>query len=249
MQQSQPKPTQVARRPTNGLSIGQILSSMTLQHSMRSMSAVSKQAIALRERYRKPSALLAEYHTALQGQIGAACPTVDLCQQIPSPTLCVVGEAYPSDNGKSAVIIFLQTHLTMVCTYACTKDKMDDAVMADLCQQIAAEHGGLTMLEFVLFCSRYRSKRYGDFYGTVSPSHILAALNEFEREKRDDAGRAYEREEQQRREREAEESRKNAITWEEYCRLKGKDPKSPSPYSQLGLKTPENAISLPSKAK
>lgn len=137
----------------------------------------------------------------------------------------------------------------MVCTYACTKDKMDDAVMADLCQQIAAEHGGLTMLEFVLFCSRYRSKRYGDFYGTVSPSHILAALNEFEREKRDDAGRAYEREEQQRREREAEESRKNAITWEEYCRLKGKDPKSPSPYSQLGLKTPENAISLPSKAK
>lgn len=204
--------------------------------------------MALRQRYR-PSVLLAEYNTTLQGVIGGACPTIDLCRKLQSPTLRVLGEAFPSDNGKSALAIFLQTHLTMVCTYADTKGKMDEAVLDDLCVQIASEHGAMTMAEFILFCSRYRSKRYGDFYGTVSPSHILAALNTFEREKRDDNGRAYERAEQERRRREDEEHRKNAISWEEYCRQTGKDPNTPSPFVTLAGKTTANGVSLTAKTR
>lgn len=155
-------------------------------------------------------------------------------------------EAYPATEARSAVSIFLQSHIAVVCAYADTKAKMDADVLADLCQQIAAEHCGLTMIEFVLFCNRFRSKRYGDFYGSVSPSHILAALNKFEDEKRFDQGEAYGRELAARLAREAEEREQKAVTWEEYCRMKGKDPKSASPFQQLADKKAANAISLTS---
>lgn len=238
MQQNQT--TQIAKRPTTGLSVRQVLSSMTLQHSTQSAS-VSKQAVELRCLYPKPSALLAEYSTDLQGQVGAACPTVDLCRQIPSPTLSVLAEAYPANGAVSAVSVFLQSHLAVVCAYADTKSKMDADVLADLCQQIAAEHCGLTMIEFVLFCNRFRSKRYGDFYGSVAPSHILAALNTFEGEKRFDQNEAYGRELAARMKCEAKERSEKSVTWEEYCKMKGKDPKTASVFLQPCNKNQQKA--------
>lgn len=157
----------------------------------------------------------------------------------------MLGEAYPANGARSAVSVFLQSHLAVVCAYADTKAKMDADVMADLCQQIAAEHSSMTMIEFVLFCNRFRSKRYGDFYGSVAPSHILAALNQFEHDKRFDFGEANSREQAAQLARDIEERKQNAVTWEEYCKMTGKDAKTYSPFHQPTEKDGDKAISGP----
>lgn len=55
---------------------------------------------------------------------------------------------------------------------------------------------------------------YGDFYGSVSPLTIMVALRQFMVER----SVAIDKKNQEKREEEMEESRKNAITWEEYCK-------------------------------
>lgn len=157
----------------------------------------------------------------------------------------MLDEAYPANGACSAVSVFLQSHLAVVCAYADTKAKMDADVLSDLCQQIAAEHCGLTMIEFVLFCNRFRSKRYGDFYGSVAPSHILDALNTFEGEKRFDQGDAYGRERAAQLARDIEEREQKAVTWEEYCKMTGKDPMTYSPFHQQAEKICDKVVSEP----
>ena len=168
-----------------------------------------------------------EYNIDLQVIAMSACPTIDMCADVHSPMLCTLAEAFPTvvtDKGErveSTAITWMQAHLIAVSKYVNVKMKMSDWQMNALCQQIIADYPYVTMMEFILFCARLRSGQYGSFYGSIDPLIITKAFSSFMDDRNQDYGKRYEREKIERAERDAEESKRKSIGWEEYCRLEG----------------------------
>lgn len=112
--------------------------------------------------------------------------------------------------------VLIKTHLLGVSDFVGVKTKMEDWQMDELCDQIAMEYGDLNVLEFICFCSRLRSGKYETFYGNIDPMQITKSLESFYEDRRYDINRAWEAEEKVRRDKEWEESRKKAISFEEW---------------------------------
>ena len=177
---------------------------------------MSDAAKALRKAY-KPSQITAEYPIDLQIIIMGACPTVDCCAKVKSPMLCVLSEAFPAftdrqmNKVENMAISWMQGQLIAVSAFTNVRDKMSDWQMTALCQQILADYPTVTMLEFILFCARLRTGLYEDFYGSVDPMRIIKSFRSFMDDRRHDYDRLYEEERKVKAEREAEESKKNAV--------------------------------------
>ena len=146
-----------------------------------------------------------------------ACPTVDSCAKVESPMLCVLSEAFPAfvdkqmNKVENTAISWMRGQLIAVSAFTNVRDKMSDWQMTALCQQILADYPTTTMLEFVLFCARLRTGMYEDFYGSVDPMRIIKSFRSFMDDRRHDYDRLYEEERKVKAEREAEESKKNAV--------------------------------------
>ena len=160
----------------------------------------------------------------LQTVAMSACPTIDCCQKVESPTLSTLSIAYPAfvtRDGKkieNTAITWMQGQLLAVCNFVNVSGKMTDWQLITLCQQIIADHPTITMMEFVLFCSRLRSGQYCSFYGTIDPLLILKAFSDFVEDRKKDYWRKMEADRKEKAEREAAEAKKNAVSWEEYCK-------------------------------
>lgn len=81
---------------------------------------------------------------------------------------------------------------------------------------IVVQYGYLKVDELQLFFFYFCAARYRHFYKYFDPSIIILSLRDFLR----DRSRAYEEHERREREREQEEWKKDAITYEEYQKLK-----------------------------
>ena len=88
--------------------------------------------------------------------------------------------------------------------------------MRTLATIIANDYHWLKIDELLLFFFRFKSAHYLHFYSYFDPHVILGSLKMFINER----ARVHERKEQEEREKEAENSRRNAITYEEYLRMK-----------------------------
>lgn len=228
---------------------------MILQRQTNSIISSNEKAVALRKQF-SPSQITGMFPTGLQVVIMGACPTVDCCAKVKSPMLGTLAMAYPTfyDNeGKKIDIAlsWMKGQFTEVSAFANVKEKMNDWQLECLCQQILADYPTLTMMEFILFCARLRSGLYEDFYGSVDPMRILKSFRMFINDKRKDDWRAEEERRRVQKEREDEESRKNAITWEQYCEMhdiKDRPTPFPSPASkkqsvkQQPKETPEEIL-------
>lgn len=78
------------------------------------------------------------------------------------------------------------------------------------------EYHYLKITELMLFFYYFKTGRYGKFYGAVDPLVITCSLRDFIVER----GVAISRHEQEQREHREAESRKNAITYEQYLQMK-----------------------------
>jgi len=172
--------------------------------------------VALRKNY-KPSQITAEYSVDLQVLIMSACPTVDCCAKVESPTLSILQQAYPAfsksngENVESVAISWMQGHLIAVSSFCNVREKMSDWQLKALCQQILTDYPTTTMVEFVLFCARLRSGMYEDFYGSVDPMRIIKSFRSFQEDRRRDYCKKYDEERQAKVERELKESREKAV--------------------------------------
>lgn len=178
-------------------------------------------------RKQTPSTIIAAYSIELQDSATAAFPTVDKANDIPSPKLGVMSEAFPAhvdprtgEEVKDMAVVWMQSQLIAVSMFCGARDKMTDWQSNSLCVQIINEHPTLTLMEFILFCARLRSSRYGKFYGTIDPAAILGALDLFLQDRRRDIWRKKEEEERIAKEKEMEEHRKKAITFEQWQEIK-----------------------------
>lgn len=161
------------------------------------------------------------YNPSLQSKLPAACNSIYSAYSVKdTPTLACMYQAY----GESTALIWIKAQLIRVNDFVGTRLKLTDDQLEDLAIQILAEYDYLNMLEFILFCGRLRSGKYEDFYSSVDPMRILKSLDCFCRDRATDINREVAKIEKEKREKELEESRKNAISLEQYvenCKANG----------------------------
>lgn len=179
---------------------------------MEKTESISPRALALRNENR-PTDVAKIYNLELQKEL-VQCKDLSVLNRIrETPTFCMLEQAWGLEYVSRVII---KVHLLGVSDFVGVKTKMEDWQMDELCDQIAMEYGDLNVLEFICFCSRLRSGKYETFYGTIDPMQITKSLAEFYEDRRADINRAWAKEEKERMDMEWEESRKNAISFEEY---------------------------------
>ena len=132
-----------------------------------------------------------------------------------SPTLISLNKLY----GQGAAEVWLAAEVQEACLFMGIKEMPDINQTEKLVKIIALQYGYLKVDELQLFFFNFCSAKYRHFYSTFDPSIIILSLRDF----LSDRSRAYEKREQRERDREREEWKKNAITYEEYQRRKKRE--------------------------
>ena len=136
------------------------------------------------------------------------------CFRRESPTFVRIDLTYGKGSSANWMYNILQG---MFVFLGVTNDKFSKEQIYNLACNIYANYKTLKVVEFLLFVSRFESGKYGKFYGDTSYALTVGdALNQFmvEREHH------YADIERQRAEKKIEESKKGAVTFEEYKRMK-----------------------------
>lgn len=150
--------------------------------------------------------------------------------------LCITGK-YPTlseikrDYGKTIPIAWLVPQLQNLSWYCGVKDKLNSKQLEECAYIIAADFSFLKVSEIMLFFHRFKSGRYGRFYGNIDPLVITTSLREFVKERNTEIDR-YESED---RKKELEEHAKKAVTWEQYCIMTGQLERINNPILQEWL--------------
>lgn len=139
------------------------------------------------------------------------------------PERCVMGKAptlaeVRRDYGASIVRKWMVIQINDYSDFAIVNEdrKPDLVLVQQLADMIVARYYWLKMSEVMLFFTRMKYGDYGETYGSIDATRILWMLKAF----LDERARIIDRCEQERRERQAAEDRKRAISREEYERLK-----------------------------
>lgn len=86
----------------------------------------------------------------------------------------------------------------------------------ELARVLSVEYRHLKVTEMLLFFHRFKTGRYGRFYGSVDPMVIACALRDFI----DERNTLIDQYDQEQRQIEAEKGREDTITYEEWQRIK-----------------------------
>lgn len=129
------------------------------------------------------------------------------------PTLAELNTAFSWNTATQ----WLVPELLDLSEFCGCKDKLTRKQMEQLADVIAANYGYMKISELMLFFQRFKTGRYGRFYGAVDPMVVTSALRVFDKER----GEAYGRHEQEERKAREERERPQCVTWEEYCRMRG----------------------------
>lgn len=168
-----------------------------------------------------PIEICTAYNPDWQAKLPAACSNIYSAYSVTdTPTLACLYQAY----GDVTALAWIKAQLIRVNDFVGTRLKLTDDQLEDLAIQILAEYDYLNMLEFILFCGRLRSGKYEDFYSSVDPMRILKSLDCFCRDRTIDINHEITKIEKEKRDKEREESAKNAISLEQYvenCKAKG----------------------------
>ena len=188
---------------------------VSLQNSLQKINS------QLTERFGSVEVFLERFNPSFQMEI---CGDSNDCYFGEYPTLTEIRKNY----GDKVPTSWLIPQLYNLSEYCGVKEKLEGAPLKETAFVIATEFYYLKISEIMLFFHRFKTGRYGRFYGNVDPLVITTSLRDFIVERNN----AYMKKEQEEYWRKQEESRKNAITWEEYCKRKGIEGK-PNPLAQF----------------
>lgn len=119
---------------------------------------------------------------------------------------------------KEIAEIWIVVQLTDLFDFCGIKDKLTSNTIEILANVILTNYGYLKVTELMVFFQKFKAGEYGKFYGVIDPLLITDALNQFLKfryKKIDEYQKIKEREERELR-------LKNAITYDDYLRLKQK---------------------------
>lgn len=178
-------------------------------------------------RYGDRTKFLTLFNPDLQMKV---CKDAKLCFFGDAPILSELNMTY----GEMTATMWLVPQLYNLSEYCGCKDKLQGKPLEECASVIASEFYYLKVSELMLFFHRFKSGRYGRFYGSVDPLVITTSLRSFITERNN----AIAEQERIEREQKAEEDRKNAITYEEYVARYGQ----PKCFKRNPLKDPVGAI-------
>ena len=136
------------------------------------------------------------------------------CFRRDSPSLVRIDITYGRGSAANWLFGVLQG---MFVFLGVTNDKFSKEQIYNLARNIESNYKTLKVAEILLFVSRFESGIYGRFYGDTSYALVVGdALNQFMAERE----HYYADIERQRAEKKIEESKKGAITFDEYKRMK-----------------------------
>lgn len=136
------------------------------------------------------------------------CADVQDCLFGDYPTLSHVKVCY----GDNAPKMWLIPQLYNLSEYCGVKDKLQGTALEETAFVIATEYFYLKVTELMLFFHRFKSGRYGRFYGNVDPLVITTSIREFIHERNHE----IDNHEQMQRKLQYDEELKQAVTREEY---------------------------------
>lgn len=139
------------------------------------------------------------------------CHDSERCFFGDTPTLSELNMAY----GEMTAAMWLVPQLYDLSEYCGCKTKLEGRPLEECASVIAAEFYFLKVSELLLFFHRFKSGRYGRFYGSVDPLVITTAVRQFITERNTAIQEKEQREASQR----LEEHMKNSITFEEFQKL------------------------------
>ncbi len=140
-----------------------------------------------------------------------------------NPAECFFGN-YPTlaqlkaDCGSNAAKIWMVTHLHNLSEYCGCKGKLTDTALEQCAYTLSTEFHYLKVSELMLFFHRFKTARYGKFYGDVDPQVIAESLRLFCKERQ----QCYDQHEILERQRREEEDRQAAVSYDEWLAMKGK---------------------------
>ena len=136
------------------------------------------------------------------------------CFRRDSPSLVRIDITYGDEASATWLYDVLQG---MFLFLGVNNDKFKREQVYDLARTITSQYKTLKVAEILLFVSRFKAGKYGRFYGGDSYALVVTeAMNRFMVER----GNYYDEIERERTERKIEESKKGAISFEEYKRMK-----------------------------
>lgn len=196
------------------------MSSLISQKQTRYGEAISRQAERIRATY-SPAAITTAYPTQMQDTAQSVFETIDQCNEVYSPMLGAVSEAYSGIGHIDVAKEWIKGQLLIASNFVNATVKLTPLQMDSLATEILAEYPDLTMTEFVLFCSRVRCLRYGKLYGScLSGSYVMSALSDFMRERQQDKAIRWERDEAERIKQEEEAHKGRVISYDEWKKQK-----------------------------
>lgn len=140
------------------------------------------------------------------------CRSPNYCYFGNSPTLSYLKLAY----GSTAAELWLVPQLKSISDYCGLKEKVSEEQLLELATIIATHYHWLKTDELILFFAFFKAAKYERFYSYFDPQAILASMEQFLK----DRSNAFEKRDQEIRMRKMEEDRKNAITYDEYLKMK-----------------------------
>lgn len=144
------------------------------------------------------------------------------CFRRDSPSLVRIDITYGRGSAANWMFGILQG---MFVFLGVTNEKFSKEQIYNLATNIASNHKTLKVAEILLFVSRFETGWYGRFYGDTSYALVVGdALNQFVIERE----HYYADIERERAEKKISESKKGAITFEEYKRMKAEKGESVS---------------------
>jgi len=123
-------------------------------------------------RYGDRASFLTLFNPDLQKKI---CKDSDICFFGDAPVLSQLNMAY----GEMTAIMWLVPQLYNLSEYCGCKDKLQGDSLEECASVIASEFFYLKVTELMLFFHRFKSGRYGRFYGSVDPLVITTSLRTF----------------------------------------------------------------------
>ena len=159
----------------------------------------------LQQRYGNRSAFLRTFNPDLQLKI---CMNSEECFFGDYPTLAHINRSY----GEMSAAMWLVPQLYDLSEYSGCKGNMSQRQYEQCASVIATEFSYLKVSEIMLFFVRFKSGRYGRFYGNVDPLVITTSIRVFLTE------RMYELDihEQKERQEQRELEMKDAVSREEH---------------------------------
>lgn len=133
------------------------------------------------------------------------------------PTLALLNQTY----GKTASVQWLVVQIYNLSEFCGCKDKLSTAQIHELSRIIDTSYYHLKLTELMMFFFNFKMGKYGKFYGAVDPMVITCALREF----MDERNSRIDQVENERRRKQEEKEKKNAVSYEEYLKMKGKTSK------------------------